>query len=140
MARITFKGLEEYEKKLSLLAKDTEQICGAAIYEGASIMADEIKAGIRSLPRKTGVTQDGLEKGFGISKLREDNGFYNVKLGFAGYNANGEPNVMMARIMESGTSKVPKHPFVRPAVNRAKAAIQDKMAAVLDEEIEKRMK
>lgn len=140
MARITFKGLEEYEKKLSLLAKDTEQICGAAIYEGASIMADEIKAGIRSLPRKTGVTQEGLEKGFGISKLREDNGFYNVKLGFAGYNANGEPNVMMARIMESGTSKVPKHPFVRPAVNRAKAAAQDKMAVVLDEEIEKRMK
>lgn len=140
MARITFKGMEEYEKKLSLLAKDAEQICGAAIYEGASIMADEIKAGIRSLPRKTGVTQEGLEKGFGISKLREDNGFYNVKLGFEGYNANGEPNVMMARIMESGTSKVPKHPFVRPAVNRAKAAAQDKMAAVLDEEIEKRMK
>lgn len=140
MARITFKGLEEYEKKLSLLAKDTEQICGAAIYEGASIVADEIKAGIRSLPRQTGVTQKGLEEGFGISKLREDNGFYNVKLGFEGYNANGEPNVMMARIMESGTSKVPKHPFVRPAVNRAKAAAQDKMAAVLDEEIEKRMK
>lgn len=140
MARITFKGLEEYEKKLSLLAKDTEQICGAAIYEGASIVADEIKAGIRSLPRKTGVTQKGLEEGFGISKLREDNGFYNVKLGFNGYNANGEPNVMMARIMESGTSKVPKHPFVRPAVNRAKPAAQDKMAAVLDEEIEKRMK
>ena len=140
MARITFKGVEEYEKKLSLLAKDTEQICGAAIYEGASIVADEIKAGIRPLPRKTGVTQKGLEDGFGISKLREDNGFYNVKLGFAGYNANGEPNVMMARIMESGTSKVPKHPFVRPAINRAKAAVQDKMAAVLDEEIEKRMK
>ena len=140
MARITFKGMEEYEKKLSLFSRDTEQICGAAIYEGASIVADEIKASIRSLPRKTGVTQKGLEEGFGISKLREDNGFYNVKLGFAGYNANGEPNVMMARIMESGTSKVPKHPFVRPAVNRAKAAAQDKMAAVLDEEIEKRMK
>ncbi len=140
MARITFKGLEEYEKKLSLLAKDTEQICGAAIYEGASIVADEIKAGIRSLPRKTGVTQKGLEEGFGISKLREDNGFYNVKLGFEGYNANGEPNVMMARIMESGTSKVPKHPFVRPAVNRAKAAAQERMAAVLDVEIEKIVK
>lgn len=140
MARITLKRLEEYEKKISLMAKDTKIICGAAIYEGASIMADEIKAGIWSLPRKTGVTQEGLEKGFGISKLREDNGFYNVKLGFEGYNANGEPNVMMARIMESGTSKVPKHPFVRPAVNRAKAATQDKMAAVLDEEIEKRMK
>ncbi len=140
MARITLKGLEEYEKKLSLLAKDTEQICGAAIYEGASIVADEIKAGIRSLPRKTGVTQKGLEEGFGISKLREDNGYYNVKLGFDGYNANGEPNVMMARIMESGTSKVTKHPFVRPAMNRAKPAAQDKMAAVLDEEIEKRMK
>lgn len=140
MAKIQFKGLEEYEQKLSLLGQDTEKICGAAIYEGASIVADEIKAGIRSLPRQTGVTQKGLEEGFGISKLREDNGFYNVKLGFEGYNANGEPNVMMARIMESGTSKVPKHPFVRPAVNRAKAAAQDKMAAVLDEEIEKRMK
>lgn len=140
MARINFKGLEEYEKKLSLLARNTEKICGAAIYEGASIVADEIKAGIRSLPQKTGVTKKGLEEGFGISELQEDNGYYNVKLGFEGYNDNGTPNVMMARIMEGGTSKVPKHPFVRPAVNRAKAAAQDKMAAVLDEEIEKRMK
>lgn len=140
MARITLKGLEKYEKMLSSLAQGTEKICGAAIYEGAGIVADEIKAGIRSLPRKTGVTQKGLEDGFGISKLRDDNGYYNVKLGFDGYNANGIPNVMMARIMESGTSKVPKHPFVRPAVNRAKAAAQERMAAVLDEEIEKIVK
>lgn len=139
MARITFKGLDSYVKKLSALSEDTDKVCGRAVYEGAGIVADAVKSGIRSLPQKTGVTKKGLEEGFGISKLQEDNGYWNVKLGFDGYNSNGVPNALMARVMESGTSKVPKHPFVRPAVNRSKAQAESKMASVLDEEIKKIM-
>ena len=45
MAKITFKGLEEYELRLSRMGKETTRIAGAAIYEGAAIVADEIKKG-----------------------------------------------------------------------------------------------
>lgn len=54
MAKITFKGLEEYELRLSRMGKETTRIAGAAIYEGAAIVADEIKKGIRGLPVVTG--------------------------------------------------------------------------------------
>lgn len=140
MATLTFKGLKEYEMELSRLGKDIERIAGAAIYQGAGIVADEIKRGIEGLPEKTGVTKRGLIDGFGISGLQNDNGYRNVKLGFDGYNENGVPNVLMARVFESGTSKVQKRPFVRPAVNRSKKQAEQAMAKTIDKEIGKIMK
>ena len=126
--------------ELSRLGKDIERIAGAAIYQGAGIVADEIKKGIEGLPEKTGVTKRGLIDGFGISGLQNDNGYHNVKLGFDGYNENGVPNVLMARVFESGTSKVQKRPFVRPAVNRSKKQVEQAMAKTIDKEIGKIMK
>lgn len=140
MAKITFKGLEEYERLLSRLGKDSGRIAGMAVYQGADIVADAIRKNIASLPQRTGVTKRGLESGFGISPMQDDNGYRNVKLGFDGYNDNGVPNVLMARVFENGTSKVPKHPFVRTAVNASRKQAEAKMAVVLDEEIKKIMK
>ena len=140
MATLTFKGLKEYEMVLSRFGKDIERIAGAAIYQGAGIVADEIKKGIEGLPTKTGVTKRGLIDGFGISGLQNDNGYRNVKLGFGGYNENGVPNVLMARVFESGTSKVQKRPFVRPAVNRSKKQAEQAMSETIDKEIGKIMK
>lgn len=139
MAKITFPGLADYERQLSSLFKNTDRIVGAAIYAGADIVADAIKRNIGTLPQKTGVTKRGLEDGFGIAPLQEDRGYLNVKLGFDGYNENGVANVLMARVFESGTSTVPKHPFVRPAVNATRKAAEAKMAEVLDAEIKKLM-
>lgn len=34
MATITFKGLEEYEKKIVSMSKEIDKICGAAAYVG----------------------------------------------------------------------------------------------------------
>ena len=139
MAMITFPGLKEYERKLARLAKDADAIAGKAIYQGAAVIADGIRENIRGLPVKTGVTTDGLLDGLGIAPLQQEGGYYNVKIGFDGYNKNGEPNLMMARIMESGTSKVKKHPFVRPAVTARRGQAEAAMAAVLDAEISKVM-
>lgn len=126
MAKISFKGLEEYELRLSKLSerKEIERIAGRAIYEGAAIMADEIKARIKGLPVITGYGTDsnplsggvtavqkaGLIDGLGISSMQEDAGFLNVKIGFDGYNRTktekypqGQPNQLVARGVESGT-------------------------------------
>lgn len=119
MAKWTMNGLDDYAAYLQKIGKNTHEIISAGVYEMAKVVADEIRGGIESLPEKTGTTKRGLEEGFGISPMEYYNGYLNVKLGFDGYNRNGVPNVLMARIFESGTSTMPKHPFVRNAVNRS---------------------
>lgn len=139
MAKIRFAGLEEYERRLSQLQTGSREMAGKAIYAGAKIVADAIRTNIQSLPSKTGTTKQGLLESFGIAPLQDDSGYLNVKAGFNGYNAKGIPNALMARLFESGTSKVPKHPFVRPAVNASQKQAEAKMAEVLDQEIKKIM-
>lgn len=140
MAKITFSGLNDYELMISRLAKSTEDVAGRAIYAGADIVADAIRRNLSGLPERTGVTKRGLKDGLGIAPMQNDAGYINVKIGFDGYNANGVANVLMARIFESGTSKVQKHPFVRPAVNSSKARAEAEMARILDKEIKNIMK
>lgn len=139
MAKIRFAGLEEYERRLSQLQTGSREMAGKAIYAGAEIVADAIRTNIQGLPSKTGTTRQGLLAGFGIAPLQDDSGYLNVKTGFNGYNAKEIPNALMARLFESGTSKVPKHPFVRPAVNASRKQAEAKMAEVLDQEIKKIM-
>lgn len=158
MAKITFKGLEEYELRLSRMGKETTRIAGAAIYEGAAIVADEIKKGIRGLPVVTGygtetnplpggvtsAQKQGLLDGLGIAPMQDQNGYLNVKIGFDGYNRTktdqypqGQPNQMVARGVESGTSWKQKRPFIRPAINATRKQAEAKMAEVIDNEIKK---
>ena len=49
MARIKFSGLEEYELRLAHLSERTPEIAGRAIYEGAAIVTDAIRANIQGL-------------------------------------------------------------------------------------------
>ena len=139
MAKLSFPGLADHERRLSRLMEGVPQIAGKAIYAGANLVADEIRKGIDGLPQRTGVTKQGLEAGLGIAPMRDEGGYLNVKIGFDGYNARGIPNVLMARVFERGTSTVKKRPFVRLAVNRAKGPAEAIMASVLEEEMKKRM-
>lgn len=161
MAKITFPGLADYELMLSRLSKGADDIAGKAIYAGAELVADAIRQNIQSLeavPDELGArayqakdpapltysAKDGLLDGLGISRLQDDNGYYNVKIGFDGYNEletkkypHGQPNVLIARSLESGSSIAQKRPFVRPAVNAVKAQAEARMAEVIDREIQK---
>lgn len=161
MAYIRFSGLEEYERKLSQLERAyREQIAGKAIYAGSAIVADAIKRGIEGLPVVTGygtqenplpggvtaVQKQGLEDGLGIAPMQDDRGYLNVKIGFDGYNRtktekypNGQPNQLVARGVESGTSWKQKKPFIRPEINASRKEAEQKMAEVIDEEIQKLM-
>lgn len=158
MAKITFQGLEQYERQLSVLWKNSEEVAGKAIYAGAGIVADAIKENIKALPivRGYGTTENplpggvtapqkaGLIDGMGISPMQNDAGYLNVKIGFDGYNATktekypqGQPNQLVARGVESGTSWKQKKPFIRPAINASKSRAEAEMARILDQEIEK---
>ena len=158
MAKITFPGLNDYELMISKLSKDVDDIAGKAIYAGAGVVADAIKENIKALPsvRGYGTEKDplpggvtapqkaGLIDGLGISPMQSDAGYLNVKIGFDGYNATktekypqGQPNQLVARGVESGTSWKQKKPFIRPAINASKSRAEAEMARILDQEIEK---
>ena len=145
-------GIDNYIDQLTNLEMDAPKAIGKAVYEGAAVVADAIKANIGNIPvdedssdgKRDGLKQIqiiGLKKGFGLTKMRDDSGYYNVKAGFDGYNLlktkkypNGQPNAMIARTIESGNSFTTKHPFVAPAVRASKDKAEQKMAEVIDRE------
>lgn len=158
MAKITFPGLADYELMLSKLENGSEEIIGKAIYAGAGIVADAIKSSIQSLPIVRGYGTDsnplpggvtsaqkaGLIDGLGISRMQDDAGYLNVKIGFDGYNntrtekyPQGQPNQLVARGVESGTSWKQKKPFIRPACTKSRKQAETEMAKIIDEELEK---
>ena len=54
MAKMSVQGLDEYALRLSNLSKNTEQIVRQAVYEGAGVVADSIKSGLRQIPVDNG--------------------------------------------------------------------------------------
>ena len=163
-AKITFDGISEYIAQLEALDKGTNRVIGKAIYDGAGVVADAIRQEIEGLQVTDdkyaiwganvnhpthGVTeaqQQGLLDGLGISKMEERAGVFNIKIGFDGYNTvktkqwpNGQPNAMIARSLESGSSHKYKSPFVRPAVTRVRKEAEAAMAKAAEKEIEKIM-
>lgn len=160
MAKFTFRGMEEYESKLSKVFADTEPVGGKAVHAAAGLVADEIRKNIQALPERKGFAtpdrqaegvtktgKQGLLEGFGISPMQNEKGYLHVKLGFDGYNKvktqkypNGQPNQLVARGVESGTSWLKKTPFIRPAMNQTRKSAVKAMQDVIDTEIEKIMK
>lgn len=163
MARLSFKGMQQYELQLSKLPGSTREIAEKAVYEGAKIVADEVKKNLNALnvttqelairaytnQTPTYITEeakDALIASFGITPLRDEDGYYNVKVGFDGYNnvitkkyPKGQPNNMIARSCESGSSSMIKQPFMRTAVNASRSRAEQKMAEILTAEIKKKM-
>ena len=150
--KITWYSGEGIDKYLYDLAKLEESgSIKAAVYEGAAIVANSIAHNINDLPIRKGnevrgVTKkqkEGLKEGFGISPMRNDNGYIHVKLGFADYNEqysskypNGQPNAMIARSIEGGTSWSPKIPFIRKAVRATENEAVARMTKVIDTSLE----
>lgn len=156
MARlIVGEGCENYIEQLNKLLINTEDVLGHAIYEGAAVVIKEVDAAISMIPTAFPrpivyglfeVQKAGLHDGLGIAKMRNDNGFVNVKIGFDGYNNHptpkypqGEPNAMLARAVESGSAYHTRTPFIGPAVRRSRAAAEAAMNRELDKQIESKM-
>lgn len=152
---IKFKDGSDYIAALELLGARTEDILGRAIYPAAQVVTDEIQKEISTLK----VSEDGkkgtlnakqragLHNGLGIAVMQKDGDLLHVKVGWDGYNEiktkrwpKGQPNQMIARSIERGTSFMQANPFVKRAVARTKKISQEKMQEVIDQEIEKTMK
>ena len=150
------KGMDEYLSQLGNLETSAPETIEKAVYQGASVIADAIKDNIRKLPvddkrqdkvsTLKSIQKKGLIDSFGIAKMRNDNGYVNVKAGFDGYNGlkskkypKGQPNAMIARTFEAGNSFTKKIPFVGPAVRTSREKAEMAMQATIDKEVKKIM-
>lgn len=141
--------IEELVQTLNHIADNSEEMAKKAIYEGAKILADQIKSNIESLPTdEEWGTSENLKKGpsaaekqeikeaFGLAEMFDSNGFINTKLGFDGYNSDGKALQMIARSINSGTSFMKKNDFFTKGVRQGKERATEKMKEILEQEIE----
>ena len=162
MATFKFKKGEEYMAKIAKLeALTRDKVCGTAIYGAADIVADEIRSQLQKVPTdeswgSSGDPTDGPRKAqkkglydsLGIASMQDDGtGFLNVKIGFDGYNElksarwpKGQPNQMVARSVERGTSYMKGHKFVKKAMSKSRKRALDYMKESVDKSIEEIMK
>lgn len=148
--RFRFKGLNEYVDMLDQISSvfAREYVIEAALQDGADVVADEQKKALEGLkvdnrPYVEGkrdsilqIQKTGLIKSFGITPVQQKRNLIDVKTGFDGYNALGQPNVMIARMLESGTSFMDKNPVISKATKRARNdclnAMQDRITLEID--------
>lgn len=159
MAKIEMHGMEAYLSELRRVGEATTPVCKAAVYAGAKIVADAIKQEIRGLDRvtdaeakaawhekrpvKISVSQKiGLVNSLGITPIDDKYGVVSAKVGFDGYNdvkterwPQGQPNQLIARACESGSSAMLKQPFVRPAIKSVQGAALTEMEIAADKKM-----
>lgn len=141
MARMTVNLGDDYMRQLEKLADRSEEAIKKAIHAGAGVLTDQIRENLEENLAGSEQSTGALEASLGISPVAQDrDGVWNAKIGFDGYDEKGVPNQLKARVMESGSSKVQKRPFIRPAVNAKRREAVEAMQKVIDEEIEKNMK
>ncbi len=136
MAKIEFKGVDAYRKKLEALGKrDADKAIRYAIYPAANLAAEELKKNVPVSmdPRSRGDLQDGII----LTKMEDDGtGFISTTLTFEGYDRKGAPLRLVARALESGRStrkgKVGKHPFMRKTIAHIKKQAESMMQTALD--------
>ena len=159
-----FKASDEYALRLSKLGAKSKDIAEKAIYVAAGMVTDKIRSNIEALQTvsevenikayKSGeksqlsyLQKKGMLDSLGITDIElDDNGFYSAKIGFDGYNEiktkkypKGQPNQLIARVVESGSPYMDKMPFMRTAVNATKKPAIEIMQQIIDEESKKIM-
>lgn len=128
MATWKFEGLDEYREQLKKLEYNSIGLCKYALYEGAKVIADAVKANI---PTDSGDLRDSMS----LNVMKKKGDFIYTEISFPGYDRKGVPNQLKANVLESGTSKRKKRPFIRPAMNAASAQAEQAIKIAMDQRI-----
>lgn len=132
MAKFKFTGIEAYTASLEKIGgKSAVGVLKYAVYPGAAVVADAIRSALEN-HRDTG----DLQKSLTLATMRNDDGYVNTKVTFAGYDRNGTPNAIKAAALESGTSRGQKatHVISHAVKGSTERAITE-MSKALDEKI-----
>lgn len=136
MPKMWVEGLEGLGVTFGDLTQDVENALKAAIYDGAHELFTEVQRQIQALPEGddkskhrdiTAKQKQGLLSGLYGSKITVENGNVYEYISFEGYNdvrteqyPHGQPNIMIARSVESGASYMNKRLFMTKAKNAAR--------------------
>ena len=132
MAKFKFTGIEQYTESLEKIGgKNAVGVLKYAVYPGAKVVADAI----RSAAEEHKDTGD-LVNSLALATMRNDKGYVNTKIEFAGYDRKGVPNAIKAAALESGTSRgQPATHFISRTVKAVSAKAISEMSKALDEKI-----
>ena len=154
MARIKTsftREIDDYLQTLNRLGAEMEGRAKQAIFEGAKIIADQVKRNIEALPtdeewgttaqKKRGPSREEktqIKNGLGIARMKSEQGVINTKIGYedAGYNEKGKAIQMIARSVNSGTSFMRRNPFFTSAVRQSSDRAKQKMIEVAEKKLE----
>lgn len=146
MPKIVLKGLDDMAFMLSRLTDKSETVIKRAVYDGAGIMADAVRANIGSIRsgghsdwerRRREAQKAGLQAGLTTYKIENKGAVIEGGVGFDGYNSLGQANQMVARVFNSGTSFSSKQPFFERAVRSSRGAARQAVIAGIENEISK---
>lgn len=132
MARITIKGLDEYQDKLNKLSLHAVEVCKYAVYPAASIVIEAVKANTPVSFPDGGDLRDSCS----LTEFKQKGDFVYTQIVWTGYDRNGTPNTLKAGTIESGRSGKHKHPFVRPAVDKVRKAAEFAMETALSKKLD----
>ena len=148
------EGLNELTEMLRQIGDKAEKAASAGLYDGAGVMAGEIKnhaERIRAGQFHYGVfvTRDPsyeekaalLNAGAGIAKFRKDGGDVDTSVGYAnsGYAVIAgkmKPIPLIANSINSGTSFMKRQPFFRKAVTQGTRKATDAIVRTAEAKIE----
>ena len=148
-------GLSEVSELLGKMEDRAPAVAGKALYDGAGIMAAEIRKSaesIKTAPFKyagNGNTrlpspeekEIVMAAGTGIAKFDKNGAEVNTSVGYrnAGYadlNGKKKPIPLIVNSINSGTSFMQKQPFVRKAANSGGKKSIEAMKKVIETEFE----
>lgn len=128
-------GMDEFVNLCLKTDRTLTRVIGKSIYPAGKHMGNAIKKSLKNIKEDSGSHRHGLRKGptsaqkkaliesYGIAKMHAGSNGYNVKIGFDGYNGivtkkypKGQPNAMIARSVNSGTSFMEAQPFMDATV------------------------
>ena len=139
--QMKIEGLAELSEMIAKLGEDAGKTAAGGLYEGAAVMAGEIKKGAEGILTAPFAYAGGgktrmpspeekdavLSAGIGIAKFDRNGSEVNTSVGYngAGYvdTAYGKRKAIaqIANAINSGTSFMKKQPFVRKAANAGAA-------------------
>ncbi len=152
MAKIDCSGADGIVSALKTLGKETPKVCKMALYKGAGVLLDQLRAATEALPTEpfhplpgapnggeplNVLTEDDKEDlldGLGLAPFDDTGDGCSTAASFDGYSRhktkkypNGVPLPLIARSINSGSSARRKNPFIRRTVTAAEAPVQEAM-------------
>lgn len=148
--RLILQGFDDHLALLREIGGSTDDAVSEALYVSAKIVADELARQINAVsvrpdgawgtPAKpvyglTRTQKRGLQESLGIAKFKTQGGIKNTKVGFDGYNDNDEPNSLVARGLNAGTSWLKKDRIIDRTIGLTKVKAEHAMQEVIEKKI-----